>query len=239
MKPPNGKKSATSMSSCPCCKTTPHSTNLQQPSSIQQTSTACPPQPRILNKGKRTSTTTLQPPKRAKTAPIRISTDVMHQLDLSDSEEEAQSLPQQPPVRTSDSSSEEPSTELTYDDVIQEHVTNFMPGTHIPFTGSVSTTIVSQIKPSICKDIWRYKFVDLTLLLPNSTPAISTTKLQLTWRTCQLPKHKNPGVSRQLSPGRQLSSGTQPCTPAVFPIKPFNYANTWRLSGTTPLEAQD
>jgi len=187
MKPPNRKKSTTATASCPCCKTTPQTTNFQQPPSTQQPSTACPPQP-ILNKGKRSSTTNLQPPKRAKTVPTRIPTHIPHQLDLSDSEEEVQ----QPPVRISESSSEESSTEMTYDDVIQDHVNNLIPGTHTPFTDSVSTSIFSQIKSSICKDIWRNKFVDLALLLPNSTPATANDQITINMKDMSVAQTQKP-----------------------------------------------
>lgn len=55
---------------------------------------------------------------------------------------------------------------------VQNHLHNLLPGNGVHYQESISTPIISQIKSSLCKDIWRNKFVDLAALLPNN--AIST-----------------------------------------------------------------
>ena len=87
--------------------------------------------------------------------------------------------PQILPLHHSSSSSEagsddeEAIPESGLQHIISNHV-KALTGNGYQFASPISTPILSQVKPSICKDIWKGKFIDLASLLLSSMPSAPT-----------------------------------------------------------------
>ena len=96
------------------------------------------------------------------------------------------STPQQPQLLPesdtdeSDTSSDSDDDMFTFQDAVARHVNNVMAGNGIQFAEPISTPIINQVKRSICKQIWKNKFVDIAALLPSSqTPSPTQYTLQV------------------------------------------------------------
>ncbi|KAH3703657.1 hypothetical protein DPMN_078698 [Dreissena polymorpha] len=64
--------------------------------------------------------------------------------------------------------------------ILSTHMMVLLPDTGIQYAEPISTPILTQIKKSLCKDIWKGKYVELSSLLPvnsASQPANSTLQL--------------------------------------------------------------
>ncbi|KAH3816945.1 hypothetical protein DPMN_118470 [Dreissena polymorpha] len=65
-----------------------------------------------------------------------------------------------------DSSSSDDDSGFTFPQAVHAHARDIIPGTGQLFAEPISTPIMSQIKKSVCKDIWKNKYVEMALLLP-------------------------------------------------------------------------
>lgn len=184
MKPPNRKKTATT-TSCSCCS--------KQSDKAKKRSAAlsCDTMNNKTNKRKKLHTQGRQSPlldnpvaqddEMSQTLPLPLDT---HCNNLYMPQLPGQHSPSTPPdfqspglgnVSIADDTSSDSQSEEEEDDVlpnlqqvIANHSQNLLPGNGVQFAEPISTPIVSQIKKSICKDIWRHKFVDMASLLPSS-----------------------------------------------------------------------
>ncbi|KAH3811969.1 hypothetical protein DPMN_140387 [Dreissena polymorpha] len=67
-----------------------------------------------------------------------------------------------------DSSSSDEDPGFTFPQAVHAHARDIIPGTGQLFAEPIRTPIMSQIKKSVCKDIWQNKYVEMALLLPSA-----------------------------------------------------------------------
>jgi hypothetical protein len=73
-----------------------------------------------------------------------------------------------PPDMDEDKSSDEESIGEDFQDVIQNHTLFILSGNGTQFVEPISSPIINQVKNSISKAIWKNKFLDMAVLLPNT-----------------------------------------------------------------------
>ena len=90
--------------------------------------------------------------------------------------------PLQVPFNYSDDSSSEDEVDppANLQEILSTHMMGLLPDTGMHYAEPISTPILPQIKKSLCKDIWKGKYVELSSLLPvNSASQSSNFTLQL------------------------------------------------------------
>lgn len=183
MKPPTrSRQTSRSGKHCSCCtapatKASSPQATLEMPASAQRASQEPTSDTRQALGGDRpskrqklSSTNQQQPP----TSCSSQSTD--QPIDSDDSSEEELQLGTHPRIcniaqssQYSDySESEDEDLPSNIHQTVNNHLHSILPGNGVLFTEPISTPIVSQVKRSIRKDIWKNKFVDLATLLPTS-----------------------------------------------------------------------
>ncbi|KAH3698961.1 hypothetical protein DPMN_073907 [Dreissena polymorpha] len=88
---------------------------------------------------------------------------------------------QQIPLNFADDSSSDDDVDppAGLQDILNTQMIGFIPDTGMQYAEPVSTPIISQIKQSLCKDIWKGKYIDLSSHLPvNSASQPSNCTLQ-------------------------------------------------------------
>ncbi|XP_052250039.1 uncharacterized protein LOC127857601 [Dreissena polymorpha] len=66
------------------------------------------------------------------------------------------------------SSSSDEDQGFSFSQALHTHARDILPGTGHLYAEPISTPILSQVKKSICKDIWRNNFVEMAALLPST-----------------------------------------------------------------------
>lgn len=56
----------------------------------------------------------------------------------------------------------------SFQEAVAQHSQNITSGNGIQFAEPISTPIINQVRKSLCKDIWKNKYVDMATLLPSS-----------------------------------------------------------------------
>lgn len=172
---PNRKKTSTT-ASCSCCATVPGNS----PSKRANSTVVDKKRPQKKQKRSRSANVTPRELTDESLSPEQVEVLPPQELDEGTQNQQAES-PQPcssalPGISVgSDSSSDE--SESDEDDisfmpnvhnVITQHSQDLLTGNGIQFAEPIGTPIISQVKKSVCKAIWRNKFVDMAHLLPSS-----------------------------------------------------------------------
>lgn len=106
-----------------------------------------------------------------------------------------------PPHIDDDTSSDEESIGDDFLDIVNNHTHSMLSGNGTQFVEPINSPIINQVKNSIRKAIWKNKFIDMAVLLPNT----SFSHTQAQQFTLQMDQHSNISVQPVVRPRRITS----------------------------------